>query len=92
MPDQASLDAAETYWITQLVALGFRLTNHTMGGEGNVGWKQSPEAKAKISASMRGNKNTAGRQLSPETRARISAAMKGRPSPLRGRKKSNGRS
>lgn len=92
MSDQTALDEAETYWIVQLSALGFRLTNLTTGGEGNIGWKQTDEAKAKISASMRGNKNTVGRKLSVETRARISAAMKGRPSPLRGRKKSNGRS
>lgn len=47
------------------------LANMTDGGEGHSGMRLSPEARARLSASLK------GRKASPELRAKLSAAKKG---------------
>lgn len=53
--------------------------NITAGGEGVIGFKHSAESKAKISASLKGNRNSKGkflgRKLSEETKRKISQSM-----------------
>lgn len=73
---------------------GIALTNKTDGGEGNLGWHPSAEARAKVGAANRGRKHTeehnrkiseAGRGRSPskETRRKLSEsnsrAKRGKP-------------
>lgn len=53
---------------------GYNLTD---GGGGNLGRKRTAEERAKISASLIGNKRTLGHKASLETRAKISAAHLG---------------
>lgn len=65
----------EQWWICQMKAWGFRLTNHTIGGEGQSGTKQSEESNKKRSLSLK------GRKLGPyseERKTAISNGMKGR--------------
>ncbi len=61
----------EIYWINQCKVWGFNLTNHTLGGDGSLGFKLSKEHKLKISI-----KNT-GRITSLETREKLSKSRKG---------------
>ena len=70
---QGDGSAEEIYHIAQFKAIGCDLTNMTDGGEGFLGHRHTSEHRAKIAASLRGQKR------SPETRARMSAAMKGKP-------------
>lgn len=63
---------AERYWIAQFRALGVRLTNMTIGGDGKVGCPTSVETREKL------RKTSAGRITSPETRARMSSAAQAR--------------
>jgi hypothetical protein len=37
----------ERYWISEYRRLGAKLTNHTDGGEGSLGWNPPPEWRAK---------------------------------------------
>lgn len=53
----AELNEAERFWIVQFKALGFRLVNHSDGGEGQRGLKHTPETKEKISRAIKGTKN-----------------------------------
>jgi len=62
---------AERFAIALMRAGGELLVNDTDGGEGQLGLKHTPEARAKISASKQGGKHT------PETRAKISVAGRG---------------
>jgi hypothetical protein len=64
----------EVFWIGYLKAMGCRLTNLTLGGEGalgvapaNKGKKHTPEAIAKIAAASRGRKNNFGKKWTSET-------------------------
>jgi hypothetical protein len=87
----AELADAERFWIVQFRALGFDLTNHTDGGDGQTGLKHTEETKARIAASVRGRKNpgaaaahrgnkyNAGRTQTVEERQLRSRALGGRP-------------
>jgi hypothetical protein len=80
----------ERWWIARMRELGCDLTNTTDGGEGGaILAAQSPEARAKRSASNTGKKRSEefcrrnserqkGQKRSAETRAKISATMMGR--------------
>lgn len=48
------LDYAEKYWISSLLLLGHRLTNHTTGGDGTSGYHWSEESKRNQSLRMKG--------------------------------------
>jgi len=64
----------EQYWIAEGRRLGWRLTNHSLGGEaGGLGAKRSVEFRQKVSAAM------AGRPKSRATRRRMSLGCLGRP-------------
>lgn len=63
---------AEVWWIAYLRAIGARVFNLTDGGEGALGYKFTPEALAKLSASH------IGKTWGPEQRAKMQKAMKGR--------------
>jgi len=52
--DADILSQAEIYWIAYFRAMGCRLTNMTIGGEGTLGYKLSQAAKAKISLALKG--------------------------------------
>lgn len=75
----------ERAWISASRKIGMDLTNVTDGGDGTEGGEKHPsfgmrhsaEARAKISASLKGNKRTKGNKLSPSHRAKIGAALKG---------------
>lgn len=84
-----SLDAAEQFWIAYFRFVGADLTNHTIGGDGMVGFRHSPATKAKIAAAKRGRPPppaaieaaravTLGRKLSPSHIAKMKAALSGR--------------
>jgi hypothetical protein len=73
------IDEAERFWIAQLRALGFDLTNHTDGGEGLAGWRQSTEAKEKISRALQGNSYNRGKVRSESSRVNASRIKGGRP-------------
>lgn len=62
----------EREYIRVFRAIGFNLTNLTAGGDGVVGHKHSPEARAKIGAIHR------GKTMSLESRAKIGEAGRGR--------------
>lgn len=66
--------------IAHFRAKGYRLTNLTDGGEGNLGWHPSAETRARQSSSQKGRiplvKNALGFRHGPEARARMSAAQK----------------
>ena len=47
--DHTSLVEAEQFWIEQFRAMGFRLTNHTVGGEGAFGYRHTDDAKRRMS-------------------------------------------
>lgn len=80
---------AERQWIA-LYRGTCDLTNLTDGGEGRLGYLNSPETRAKMSAAHRGKKcspftiehrakigaGNRGKRLSPETRAKLSAAAR----------------
>lgn len=70
--DIDKLYQAEVWWIAYGRCLGWCLTNHTLGGEGQKGWVPTTETKAKISASLK------GRSLSEETKSKLSKARTGR--------------
>ncbi len=75
--DRAWLNFAEARWIAHGRNQGWRLTNHTDGGDGCVGRIQSDETKKKMSAA------TTGRIISDEWRRNISIAGRGRKCPGR---------
>ena len=55
-----------------------KLYNICMIAGSHIGIKMSPESKAKLSRSLRGNKCALGHKLSPEVRARLSENHKGK--------------
>lgn len=59
--------AEEIRLISDLLTLGVRLVNGTVGGDGAMGHKHSPETRAKIPAA-----------LTPERREKIAAGQRGR--------------
>lgn len=65
------LSTKEMLWIAFGHALGLRLTNATLGGEGTLGFRHTPETRAKQSAAA------LGRPKSEEHRAAMSAARAG---------------
>lgn len=69
--DTDALYTLERWWIAYGRASGWDLTNHTIGGEGLVGWVPTQETRAKISRAH------LGRKLSSETRSKMSSAHKG---------------
>lgn len=68
----SGLDEAEQSHIKECKALGYDLINHTEGGHGMRGHKQTPRHRAKIAAAHR------GKRKSPEHRASLSSAALGR--------------
>jgi hypothetical protein len=73
--------AAEIEWIRMSRTSGAALVNHTDGGEGTTGRRQSAETRAKIAAVQR------GRRASEATRAKMSQTRKGRSVPPATREK-----
>ena len=71
------LNEREIFWIAELntkVPNGYNMTD---GGDGGI--NPSPETRAKISATTKGeNHHMYGKHHSPETRAKISATLKAR--------------
>lgn len=72
----------EIFWIAYFKFLGVELTNHTLGGEGNYGFKMSEETRLKMSNSLKGKKHT------DEAKAKMSITRKGRIGPMKGKKHS----
>lgn len=75
------IDALEKLWI---IALDTRNTNCgynlSVGGEnGSRGTKWSAESRAKLSATMQGNKRCLGKVCSEATRRKISLSLMGHP-------------
>lgn len=73
---------AECRWIAYHRSIGTRLTNNTNGGQGNTGYKHTPEAIEKMASSKRGRKQSSeivaarvkantGKKRTPEFVARI---------------------
>jgi len=56
----ADINEAEVFWITQLKAWGFRLVNHTEGGEGISGWHHSETTKRHLSTTLSGRAQPPG--------------------------------
>ena len=67
--------AEEIRRIRALLDQGLVLCNHTLGGEGNVGWSPTLETRANISRSLIGRP---GRPHTEETRRKISESNKGK--------------
>ncbi len=65
----------EQYWIAQIKAWNFSLTNHSIGGEGQLGNKQTKESNEKRSKALKGIKRGS---YSDERKKSISEGMKGR--------------
>lgn len=83
---------AEMFWIAYMRSLGARLTNHTLGGEGALGFKHSPECLAILSEiaknrspEYKANMSIAqkDKKLSLETRAKISETLRNLPPEIR---------
>lgn len=79
------LDAWEIFFITAIRCKKPNGYNRTDGGGGGLGFKHTPETRAKMSASRMGEKNPHyGKHHSAEMKAKLSAARKGENSPLYG--------
>lgn len=65
----------EQYWIAYYKQQGANLTNHSIGGEGQTGTKQSQESNLKRSISLKGRKLGS---YSEERKKAISNGLKGR--------------
>lgn len=70
---ESQLNAAERRWIQCGLALGWRLTNHTAGGDGCSGYRQSAASNQSRSTKLN------GRVFSEAHRRRISEAKRGVP-------------
>lgn len=57
--DGQFLQDLERFWIAQGTGLGWRLTNHTKGGDGTLGVVHGPEARAAYSARAKAWQSTA---------------------------------
>jgi hypothetical protein len=75
-PNKESLALAEIKWIHILRSRGYRLANHTEGGEGAFGRKASDETRSQISSSLKKSWET--RLLTAEDRKIIGEKSKGR--------------
>ena len=62
----------EIYYIAHYKKLGHRLTNATLGGEGTLGLKHTPETKTKISLANMGKTNSLGHRQTLEHRVKLS--------------------
>ena len=77
-PTPDVVDEAERFWISQLRSLGFRLTNHTDGGEGSLGRITSQATRDKIGLANSGHTHWLGRKHTPESKAKIALAAANR--------------
>jgi len=66
LESNAVWNESEIRWIAKLRAKSYRLTNHSDGGDGTVGYQHTEETKTKISQALKGNKNGLGRQWTPD--------------------------
>ena len=73
MATAKKLNEAERWWIAYGLLSEWPLTNHTLGGEGQLGISPTPESRASRSAKLK------GRIFSDEHRIKISKAKKGVP-------------
>lgn len=79
VPDPADLDLVESFWISQMLGMGCRLTNATKGGGGLRGHKHTEEHKRKISEAQLGEKgHWFGKKFSLESRIKKSRSLGGR--------------
>lgn len=89
LESNATWNDAERRHIANLRAKGHNLANGTDGGDGALGAPKSAEARAKISAALKGRKKSPehvasmaaamrGKSPSATTRAKIAGSMKGR--------------
>lgn len=84
MSTEAGAHRAERLWIAELGTFGAGY-NSTAGGEGMLGHRHTPGARAKITAAGIGRPSgMLGKRQTPEARALIAAAQTGRPA-TRGR-------
>lgn len=82
------LSEKEIYWIKELNTLSPNGYNLTGGGEGNLGWKHTEEAKRKMSEAMKGKKHpNYGKKHSEEIRRKISESLKGHKYSIESRRK-----
>lgn len=66
--------AAEQFWIAYFRGLGARLCNHTIGGEGQTGYRQSAELVEKRISKIRGHLHPHyGKPLSEKVRVALAA-------------------
>lgn len=72
--DFNTLNQKETYWITKFK----NLTNHTLGGEGIVGYKHSSETIKKISFASKRNRPKGSFKMSEESKKKCSESGKKR--------------
>lgn len=70
------LDSREQVYLDAAFATGLAY-NLALTASSCLGMRRSTEARAKMSAAMKGNKNFLHRKLTPEYRANMSAAQKG---------------
>jgi len=73
---KADADEAERHFIAYFRMVGARLNNHTDGGEGCVGYRHSPAARARIAAGKMGKgwseeRKLARRSLTPEQEVEV---------------------
>lgn len=73
--DKENWISREQYWIVYYKEQGAALTNHSIGGEGQTGTKQSVESNLKRSLSLKGRKLGS---YSKKRKQAISDGMKGR--------------
>ena len=59
----SDLNDAEVWNISYFKSIGCQLTNHTAGGDGTLGFKITPETKAKMSVVRRGRSPTEAHRL-----------------------------
>jgi hypothetical protein len=77
-PTQADAYKAESYWVSFVDRLGFKLTNRTPGGKGGpsqLGVTRSVETRLKISQSKKGKK---WGHHSPESKNKLSMVCRGK--------------
>jgi group I intron endonuclease len=81
---------AEIWWISYLSALGAKLTNGTLGGEGLIGYRPTLETRIKMGLSRKDKykgENAAfyGKKHSKETKEKIALAVTGENHPMFGK-------
>lgn len=70
-------EEAEQYWICQFKAWGFKLTNHTDGGEGMHGFTVSEETRQKMSKAHKGSSYALGCNRDDEFKRNLSNKLQG---------------